>query len=349
MPTPPEPSALPGEPTRGQAAALFVASFCAVAVLFLLATVLQLINLPFGLMATSLFVFAAAGLSFPRAFNLAPATFTGLRRLPLGLVALGLALGLANLGLADFMMGALRELLPHGWSKMADQTTIILVNAHRSARIVIVLAAGVAAPIGEELFFRGWLQGVLARRYSMATSIFWTAVVFSVTHMDRVGFIPRVELGILFGLLRATSGSLYPSMAAHAAHNLVSTALLYFSADPLAELSQPFDWKQSALVGGGSLVATLAVLWLLVRFAPRARAKEPEPLLARRPNRPTFSFDLAAAFRGALLVFALLVGSGVALQHFEHALPGYGLVTNPIDEWRSRAKPPLPPANPAKP
>ncbi len=315
-----------------------------VAFVFVVGQALQLINLPIGLLATSLLIFALAGLWLPAALNLSPTAFTGLKRFAPGFVLLGLLLAVANFGFADFLMAvmqhALEHVLPAKLTEMARETPRILLGASHPARIIIVLAAGVAAPIGEELFFRGWLQGLLARRYSTFAAIFWTAVVFSLTHGDVVGFIPRVELGLLFGFLRASTGSIYPDIVAHATHNLVSLALLFYSPNPVAELNQPFRWREVAPTGLGSLVATLLVLWLLFHLAPRARAKEPEPLVPSMRERPPFSLRVGVALAGVILVPLLLLGTGAILQHFERHLPGYGLVRDPFDHptWA----PPMP-------
>lgn len=323
---PPEPSLPPGaEPSTAVVSTLFVATFLATFLLFLGGQSLQLLNLPFGLVATSLLVFGAAGLVFPRALNLKALDFTGARRFPGGLVALAFLVGLANMGFANFLMGALRELLPHEWSELADSTTRLLVRADPTTRVIIVLAAGVAAPIGEELFFRGWLQGLLGRRFGRTVSIATVALLFSFTHLDPVGFLPRVELGLLFGLMRAWTGSLYPSMAAHAAHNLVSTAVLYLSADPLAELDQPFEWGLSAALGAGSLVATVALCAFIHRLAPRSRLSEPEPMAPAVSGVPAFRLLPRRLLAGFTVGGLLLVGSGGVLLVLAEKLPGADL------------------------
>jgi membrane protease YdiL (CAAX protease family) len=151
-------------PSKSFVLGLFALTFLATLLAFLPGQLIQMLNLPFGLLVTSLGLFGAAGLAFPTAFNVHARPFTGLGRTRPTDVALGFALGLANLALANFLMGALRELLPADWSRMADETTRLLVRADAPSRIVIALAASVAAPIGEELFFRGWLQPLLSTR-----------------------------------------------------------------------------------------------------------------------------------------------------------------------------------------
>ena len=95
-----------------------------------------------------LFVFGSLGLAMPFAFGLKSRPFVGAGRVPWKFVLLAAACGLANMGFANFLMGVLRELLPHAWSKAADDVTRVLTAADVPSRIVIVVAAGVAAGEG---------------------------------------------------------------------------------------------------------------------------------------------------------------------------------------------------------
>lgn len=318
---PPGTDPLPGSPVGTPQGALFLAfvSFTAVFVVYVFAQAIQLANLPFGLLFTSLMVFGAAGLLFPLAFNLRPFDFTGFGRIPWKLTGFAFLIGLANLIFVNFAMRVLQETLPEEWSRMAEQTMRLLLLAEPDARVVLVLAAAVAAPIGEELFFRGWMQGVVAQRIRAAAAVTIVAVVFSAMHLDPVGFLPRVELGILFGLVRIWSGSLWPAIAMHAAHNGVSLVVLYASDDPLAELDQPFPWAQGALLAAVSLAATVFLLATFRRqtLGTRCPERDPLPCENRLPpfatNGKALARPLAATVVGGLAVAALILGYGEKL------------------------------------
>lgn len=78
----------------------------------------------------------------------------------------------------------------------------------------------------EEMLFRGFLQGGLARllerpRRAIAAS----AVLFGLFHLDPWRFVGITALGLFFGYLRHATGSLLPGMVAHAANNIVSVSL----------------------------------------------------------------------------------------------------------------------------
>ncbi|HEY0066182.1 MAG TPA: CPBP family intramembrane glutamic endopeptidase, partial [Flavisolibacter sp.] len=124
--------------------------------------------------------------------------------------------------------------------------------------IFIALMAG----IGEELFFRGVLQRMFIRwfRHPWA-GILVTAILFSAIHMQFLGFIPRLLMGVLLGAIYWYSGSLWVAIAAHFVYDAFIIMMVYFQprlADPNAEMINPANIAVAALVSA-ALVALL--LW----------------------------------------------------------------------------------------
>jgi membrane protease YdiL (CAAX protease family) len=345
LPPPPPPAAEPGIALQISSAAVWklaAGTLFVVVLIFLVGQTLQLINLPFGLAMTSLFIFGAAGLVCPAAFNLRPGAFTGITRRPGGLVIVAVFIGLVNLPLANYMMGVCHELLPKSWSEQDDLMTELFSEADRPARIILAVAASVAAPIGEELFFRGWLQRLLAQRYSTAVSIVTAATLFSLAHFDVIGFPARVELGILFGLVRVWSGSLWPSIALHGTHNLVSMGSFFLQDD--SEKDEPFQWGIATALALGSLVLVWLCL-LLFRWWSRDR-HDPEqrnvPDAERVPLR--FTPLRAASLAGPIsLGFAV---SLVLLLAFHSRLPGANLTKAILPQQLGGESSPAPPDTP---
>lgn len=97
------------------------------------------------------------------------------------------------------------------------------------------LSAVVAAPIGEEIFFRGVLQGwfeslasrqVGAGRRSVVPVVA-SALAFAAAHVGQgLGWIPLVGFGIAVGFLRSARGSLLPCIVVHAIFNAISVAII---------------------------------------------------------------------------------------------------------------------------
>lgn len=88
--------------------------------------------------------------------------------------------------------------------------------------IMSLLIVGCLTGFAEELFFRGGVQKLLlCTRMNPHVAIWLAAVIFSLFHMQVLGFVPRVLLGAFFGYLMWWSGSLWLSVIAHAFNNMV--------------------------------------------------------------------------------------------------------------------------------
>lgn len=326
----------PSPPLLGIAAL----SFVAILLLFAAATPVQTLNVPFGLMVTSLAIFGAAGIAFPHLFNLRALAFTGLDRLPLKATGIAFLIGATNMLVAGFLMGAARELLPDSWSIFADSTTRLLAGADGPARIAFFVAAAIAAPIGEELFFRGWLQGLVSHRYRPFASALIVAVPFSFLHFDPVGFVARVELGLLFGLARAWTGALAPAIALHAAHNGLQLMIFFLTPDPLRDLDRPFPWGPSTMFAILGLVATVALLRKL------KQASDAATIEVLDGTRPAFAMNASAALRTIGVTAVITVTAVAVLVVWGDVLPGADLLNTTAEEKLPSlpdVEPPLPP------
>ncbi len=123
------------------------------------------------------------------------------------------------------------------------------------------MGVSVAAPLREELFFRGFMQRGLAEQRGPARAIVVTAFVFSAFHLDPVGLAARFELGVLFGLLAWRAGSLWPAIAAHAANNAISSVLFFAAGD--AKEADLVWWVPVSMfvVGNLALAALVQAAW----------------------------------------------------------------------------------------
>jgi membrane protease YdiL (CAAX protease family) len=87
---------------------------------------------------------------------------------------------------------------------------------------VAVLGAAVGlAPVAEEWFFRGILQGALGRRWGAHMAIPVTAVLFGALHGPRNMWVTTVY-GLVFGWLAHRRSSLTLAILVHAAVNLIA-------------------------------------------------------------------------------------------------------------------------------
>lgn len=80
----------------------------------------------------------------------------------------------------------------------------------------------------EELFFRGALQKLfLDTLKNKHISIFIVAILFSAIHLQFFNFLPRFVLGLALGYMAFYSGSLWPSIVAHAINNGISIVIAW--------------------------------------------------------------------------------------------------------------------------
>jgi membrane protease YdiL (CAAX protease family) len=83
-----------------------------------------------------------------------------------------------------------------------------------------------------------------------------TAVLFSALHMQFLGFLPRMFLGIVLGAFYWFSGSIYTSMIAHFVNNAVQ--VLFASYAPEYIDKNP---ETPLLAGIASGIVVWAILW----------------------------------------------------------------------------------------
>lgn len=212
-----------------------------------------------------------------------PLRAMGLQRFDGRAFGLGFAFGLLNYVAWAVPLIALTEVVfPKQMLDRAD-TSYIFLRAGPLELAVMVLAVGIAAPLGEEFFFRGFLQRGLELHRGAARAIVVTAIAFSAFHLDLVGLTVRFELGVLFGLLAWKSGSLWPSLGAHSAHNFISIALLLANPDADRTTVTEVGWVMPL----GLLVLGNAALFVLVRStASWFPVKEPMDWVTV-PERPS--------------------------------------------------------------
>jgi membrane protease YdiL (CAAX protease family) len=92
------------------------------------------------------------------------------------------------------------------------------------------LAIGLIGPFFEEVLFRGFLfAGLLRSRLGAAWTIIITGLVFAMVHAVQYGIGVLVQifiLGVVFGLVRWKTNSLWSSIILHAAWNTAQLVLL---------------------------------------------------------------------------------------------------------------------------
>jgi membrane protease YdiL (CAAX protease family) len=93
--------------------------------------------------------------------------------------------------------------------------------------LTMALMVCLVAPFIEEILFRGILYAWLRRRWGIVVSSLVSGICFSLLH-GIPWLIPAIAvLGVLLAVIYEKSGSLWPSIVAHAIFNSVTVILLY--------------------------------------------------------------------------------------------------------------------------
>jgi hypothetical protein len=157
----------------------------------------------------------------------------------------------------------------------AEESTVNLV--------AVALLVCVAAPIAEELFFRGFLFGALRKPIGWIAAALVTGIVFGLIHAggtDAVFLVPLAVLGAVLCLLYRWTGSIIPGMGVHAFNNAFA-------------LGATLGWEAwQVLVGvvaAPAVVVAIATAFAVgQRPAPAegddAASPAPEPVPAQQPT-----------------------------------------------------------------
>lgn len=318
---------MPGsdDETREVARLPAVSLFILVAVLQItLGATAQLSNVPLGLLYTELLVFGVPAILVLFGSNLR-LDFLRPRPPDLKLVGLVALLGVANFPLAGGIASVTRALSdqllaaldPAGGGARALRWMIaqseigerVLSTQFGVWRALVIVAACIAAPLCEELAFRGVIQPAFAARWGTARGVMAAAALFSLMHMNPILTPALFELGLVFGLVVVATRSLAASVLLHAIHNSLTAAILYGGVE---ESLDPNDLGSALLMVGVGLVVTAPIAWSLAgatrgkaQAVPAPERREPEAPVRFRPARVwrgsvVWAGALAAAL-GALL------------------------------------------------
>jgi membrane protease YdiL (CAAX protease family) len=129
--------------------------------------------------------------------------------------------------------------------------------------VAAVIAVCVAAPLLEEMLFRGIVLRGFLQRYSRWHAIFMSALLFGAAHMNIYQFVVGFVMGTVLAWLYERTRSLIPCIALHAAYN--TTTLLM--ADRLDDATPSrLLWAVAVAL----VAAVCGVLALRAMLVPRA-------------------------------------------------------------------------------
>ncbi len=195
-------------------------------------------------------------------------------------------IALASIGLS----GALAELnqllpMPKDWQLKAKELEesyekTVMAMAHMPRIIDFILAlltVAVAPAILEELLFRAGLQPIFI---GITRSPFWgiliTSLLFSAIHFSIYGFISRVALGVLLGLVYYYGRNIWLSILFHFVNNALIVVALFWAGRNGKPASEVINEKIPWILGLVSFVAIVFLFRLFVKASSTYWKESPE-------------------------------------------------------------------------
>lgn len=93
-----------------------------------------------------------------------------------------------------------------------------------AARHAIFVYTLLLFSIAEEFIFRGFLLKYLTKHTSAFSAVFWSALLFSLVHLNPLAIVLTLPLGLLLGFIMLRTGNITSPIIAHFVFN---TALIY--------------------------------------------------------------------------------------------------------------------------
>lgn len=133
--------------------------------------------------------------------------------------------GFAGLALAWLVLGAYSGIVDLiGVDALEPVSTISDDELFDSVGLVALLGVLVVliAPVAEEIIFRGFLVGGLARRVGLISAALAASLLFAAVHYDVGSLIPFTLIGLSFAFVYVRSSNLAAAMWAHFVFNLIN-------------------------------------------------------------------------------------------------------------------------------
>jgi uncharacterized protein len=107
----------------------------------------------------------------------------------------------------------------HGQGGSNPLLSLALKSQDSIALTIFFFTASIAAPIFEEIIFRGFLLSSLSKYVSVTTAIILSSLLFAIAHLSLSEIVPLMTLGIVLGVVYSRSRNLLSSILLHGLWN----------------------------------------------------------------------------------------------------------------------------------
>lgn len=144
--------------------------------------------------------------------------------------------------------------------------------------IISLVMIAILPALFEETFFRGGMQNLITRStQNHWLAIIVTSIIFSLIHISYYGFLARLCLGIVLGLIYYYSRSLWLSIAAHCFNNAFAVTQMYLMLRQGKSVKEAMDDKMPFWWGMLAVVALYFLFMVFKRFSAEAVNKFTAP------------------------------------------------------------------------
>ena len=211
-----------------------------------------------------------------------PATLLAVDKFPSGkFILLSIAVLIVSIPLMNSIIDWNQNItLPDSFSQFNDYMQQLEKGAEKAVSditggntvgtlIMSILIVGIFTGLGEEIFFRGGLMRLFSciKGMSPHVAIWLTAFLFSALHMQFLGFVPRMLLGVFFGYLTFWSGSLWLPIMIHALNNsiLVTTDWINNRGGSQIDVNSIGLGENALILNIASIILTVIVFYALYK------------------------------------------------------------------------------------
>ena len=259
-------------------------------------SIIQSVSFGWGLLATEVLLILGPTLFYFRRTGLPLRQALRLNRISLGLGVAALMIGV-GVWLVDAILSGVMTALT-GYSVSLGPGAI---PSNALDAFVITISLCLAAPVCEEILFRGAMLGAYQAVRPAKAAIIITSLLFAFFHLQVQGLVALLPIAFMVTYTAWRANSLYASMLVHFANNsMAALILVMYALRP--DVVLPFPSLPAA--GIGVLILVAGVL-LLNRLAPLPAApSHAEEPAARRPSWIARFWPLAVA----AVVFVVMAG-----------------------------------------
>jgi membrane protease YdiL (CAAX protease family) len=231
-------------------------------------TAMQLFSFGWGLIATEVLLIFIPALLYLKQSQQPFRETTRIKKLSWKLVLTSLMIGV-GLWLVDSVLEGLMSAI----TGFAPPVVEGLLPTTLGQALLVFTGLAIAAPICEEIFFRGVIQTQYAKNKRPWAAITFTALIFAFYHMRLQGLPALLPVAFVLCYVYLRTQNLTASIIVHFGNNFMA-AIIVVLAGLRPDLVLPFPSLPAALIG---LIMVVAGIWLLNHLCPASAEVEVTP------------------------------------------------------------------------